>query len=1026
LRSSNISRKRAPGSLRIFRWLVTGLLSTCVVASAYALNPGSAMSQYVSDSWGIENGFPGGAVRAIVQTTDGYLWIGAEEGLVRFDGQHFQMLRYPKDSLPIRNILGLATDGGTGLWIWLPNSRVVHYSNGGFESEQTEAKLTPFSIATMSVVKTGGFLLAGLTGEIQRYSSRGVEDVASISVEGHPMMISMAEMPDKRLWVGTRDSGLFYLNNGQPTFVTKGLPDAKINSLLAVSDHDLWVGTDNGVVRWNGTELTSANVPGALSHVQALTMIADRDANVWIGTPSGLFRVNPHGVALTKEPGNSPIGVVSALFEDREGDLWVGGAEGIARLRDSVFTTYSSSQGLPSNKIGPVYGDADGRTWFAPTEGGLYWMQNGKMEEVSKAGLNKDVVYSITGGKGELWVGRQLGGLTHLRYQEDLLIAQTYTHASGLAQDSVYSVHQSRDGAVWAGTLSGGTSVFRDGKFTTFTVADGLLSNTVTAMEDSSDGTMWFATPNGLSAMSDGHWKNYVDRDGLPSRDVHCLLNDSKGVLWIGTSAGLAFLRSGRIQVPPTFLESLHKAIFGVAEDREGWLWIAAFNDVLRVNRDKLLSGTLTDSDVREYGVADGLHSIEGTQRDRSVIADPQGRIWFSMTHGLSVADPARMKEEMAPALVRIEGISANGSPVDMSGVPHIPGARNRIAFNYTGLNLSAPERVRFRYKLDGFDRDWSEPVAVREAAYTNLSPGMYQFHVMATDTAGQWNGSEAVTRFEIEPAMWQTWWYRLLCLLGLGCVVLAIYRLRMHELTKQLNIRFEERLAERTRIAQELHDTLLQGCLSASLQLHVAIGQLPADSPAKPLLGRVLQLMGQVVDEGRNALLGLRSPEKKIDDLEEAFSRISEELSVQDEVKYRVIVSNTSRPVHPEIRDEVYRIGREAVVNAFRHARANSIEVEIEYASDYLLVLIQDDGCGIDPEILRLGREGHWGLSGMRERAEGLGARLKVGPRAKGGTEVELFVPGTIAFLSQGSTRESRRRIKLYSKKIELPKFKR
>jgi ligand-binding sensor domain-containing protein/signal transduction histidine kinase len=979
------------------------------------------MSQYLYDSWGAENGFPGGAIRSIVQTTDGYLWIGGEEGLVRFDGQQFRLVQ-PPDSSPVRNILGLATDGGTGLWIWLPNSKLLHYRNGKFESEQLDTRLPNFPISTLSAEKKGDFFLAGLTGEILRYNGQSIENIALISERLHPMMITLAETPDKRLWIGTREAGLFYLKDGQPFFVTKGLPDTKINSILAVNDQDLWVGTDNGVVRWNGTELTSANVPVALKHIQALTILEDRDANVWIGTPIGLFRTNAHGVAVTKKPDKSPIGSVSTLFEDREGDIWLGGAEGIARLRDTVFTTYSSSEGLPSNKNGPVYGDASGRTWFAPAEGGLYRLQNGKVDQVTEADLSKDVVYSITGDKGELWVGRQLGGLTHLSYQDDLLTSQTYTHANGLAQDSVYSVHRSRDGTVWAGTLSGGVSMLKEGRFTTLTVTDGLLSNTVAAMEDSPDGTMWFATPNGLSAMSSGHWKSYTDQDGLPSDDVDCLLQDPKGVLWIGTSGGLAFLKAGRVQAVHTSLASLHKAIFGIAEDGEGWLWIAAFNDVLRVNRDKLLSGTLTDSDVREFGIMDGLHSVEGVQRDRSVIADPQGRIWVSMTRGLSVAEPARLKEEVAPALVRIEGISANGSPIEMHGTPRIPGAGQRIAFNYAGLSLSVPERIRFRYKLDGFDRNWSEPVVAREAAYTNLSPGNYQFRVMATDSAGQWSGPEAVTRFEIEPAMWQTWWYRLLCLLGLGCVVLAIYRLRLHELTKQLNIRFEERLAERTRIAQELHDTLLQGCLSASMQLHVAIGQLPPDSPAKPLLGRVLQLMGQVVDEGRNALLGLRSPERSTDDIEQAFSRISEELGAPSGI-YRVIVKREARPLHPAIREEVYRIGREAVVNALRHAGASSIEVEIEYAPTYLILWIRDDGCGIDRDVLRSGRAGHWGLSGMRERAEVLGAKLKIGSHAEGGTVVELLVPGAIAFQSQGLVRLPRRRLRLGLKKTEIGK---
>jgi signal transduction histidine kinase len=229
-----------------------------------------------------------------------------------------------------------------------------------------------------------------------------------------------------------------------------------------------------------------------------------------------------------------------------------------------------------------------------------------------------------------------------------------------------------------------------------------------------------------------------------------------------------------------------------------------------------------------------------------------------------------------------------------------------------------------------------------------------------------------------------------------------ALYRLRMYQLTRQLNVRFHERLAERTRIAQELHDTLLQGFVSASMQLDVAEDQLPDDSPTKPALRRILQLMGRVTEEGRNALRGLRAAESDSRDLEIAFSRMRQELAIDENIGYRVIAHNDTRPLRPVIRDEVYRIGREALVNAFLHAQANTIEVEVEYASRYLRIMVRDDGCGIDPQVLDAGRQGHWGLPGMRERSEGIGASLKLRSRMGAGTEVELTVPSTIAFESQ------------------------
>lgn len=269
----------------------------------------------------------------------------------------------------------------------------------------------------------------------------------------------------------------------------------------------------------------------------------------------------------------------------------------------------------------------------------------------------------------------------------------------------------------------------------------------------------------------------------------------------------------------------------------------------------------------------------------------------------------------------------------------------------------------------------------------------------MASNSDGDWSPAEAAVALAIDPRVWQTTWFQLACA---GAIILGstgLYRFRMHQVARRLNLRFEERLAERTRIAQDLHDTLLQGFVSASMQLHVAAGHVPPDSPAKPSLERVLQLMGRVIDEGRNAVRGLRSPASGGDDLEQAFCRMQQELGVEDQVGFRVIVEGRPQPLHPIIRDEVYRIGREAVANAVRHSGAQKIEIEIDYASAHVRMLVRDNGCGIDEQVLRSGRDGHWGLSGMRERADRIGARLKVWSRAAAGTEIELLVPGQVAF---------------------------
>jgi signal transduction histidine kinase len=353
-----------------------------------------------------------------------------------------------------------------------------------------------------------------------------------------------------------------------------------------------------------------------------------------------------------------------------------------------------------------------------------------------------------------------------------------------------------------------------------------------------------------------------------------------------------------------------------------------------------------------------------------------------------------------------------------LNGPVQLAGGHRRLSFAYSALSLSVPDRVRFKYKLDGVDEGWSRPVAEREVTYNNLGAGNYRFHVIASNSDGLWNSAESGVSFKIRPAYWQTWWFRLSGLLACVLAILLFVRLRMRALAAQMNMRFEERLAERTRIAQELHDTLLQGFMSASMQLHVADDRLPEDSPAKPLLGRVLQLMGRVIDEGRNTVRGLRSSDIVRQNLEEEFSRIQKDLAISTQSEFRVIVEGTPRQMRPVIHDEIYFIGREALANAFRHSGATEVVVEIEYTTSHLRVLVRDNGCGMDPQFLATGRDGHWGLSGMRERAERIGGKLKVLSMASAGTEIHLSVPSRLAFEPEFSTRQSLWFSRLYSRK--------
>jgi ligand-binding sensor domain-containing protein/signal transduction histidine kinase len=1026
-------------------WLLKCVLSALALLSiAVAARAGDTqrlLSQYLHEHWGSEKGFPEGSVTAISQSDDGYLWIGTDKGLLRFDGVSFRgFAQAIPTTFAIGPVRSMAADAEGNLWIVLQSTKILRYHDGKFEIGAAEAE---FGITSVGKRSDGTIVFASLAFGPLAYRA-GKFDVLSVAASENPAVsytkgngdslsshlswatgvtahhfaepnsavVTMAETSDGKLWLGTQDKGLFYLQDGKVTAPAAGFAVRKINCLLPLKNGEIWIGTDDGVLRWAGSEGTRAGVPAVLAHGEILSAIRDRDSNIWVGTRRGLYRISATSGGTAENANRSAAGGVSALFQDREGNVWVGSSHGIDRLRGGAFATFTASEGLASENDGSLFIDNDHRIWIAPLDGGLQLMDGTRSRAITDASLNRDVIYSISGGSGELWIGRQQGGLTHLQYNNGgVTRAQTYLEKDGLAQNSVYVVKQTTDGAVWAGTLSGGVSKFENGHFQNFTVKDGLASDTVTSIAGSSEQTMWFGTPKGLTAFSAGHWTTYGVAEDLPSAVVNCLYQDSEQILWIGTASGLARYSAGHVQTTHDVPASLTDQILGITEDRFGWLWIATSNHVLRVSREKLLHGSIGNSDIHEYGTEDGLLGTEGVKRPQSVFAEANGRIWFSMNRGLSAVDPARAITNPAPALVHIESISADGSPIQTSDNIKIPSASQRVTFRFIGLSLAAPERIRYRYMLDGFDHGWSEPASTRDAIYTNLKPGGYRFHVIASNSDGVWNEDGTSVALTIVPAFYQTSWFLLFCIFAVAVLSGAAYQWHVREVTARLDLQFKERLSERTRIARELHDTLLQSFQGLMLHFQRVRNLLPAN-PAEAMkrLDSALEGAEQAIIDGRNAIQDIRSATLVDDNLAQAIKSLGEELHATDgateasesEISLNVMVEGDERPLDPLARDEIYRIVREALRNSYRHADATSIEAEIIYAPDVFRVRVRDDGRGINPTVVEEGRRaGHWGLPGMRERALKIGGQLALWSELGAGTEVELTVPGSVVYRS-------------------------
>ncbi len=986
--------------------LVAILASGWLLVPAAALDPARSLPQFVHQAWGPDQGFPGGTIYAISRSSDGYLWIGTDRGLVRFDGYTFELIHPLLLGLPaVSSVHGLALDGEGVLWIQFEGPHLALYQDGQFMDASSSRKIPDVIYSAMALDHGGNVLLSGF-GEDMLRSRKGAVDSITENQNMPGTVISLAESRDGRIWVGTRDSGLFRVEQGRVSPMSGLLRVAKINALVGANNGGLWVGTDRGLLFLTNTGDLGGSLPAWTQKLQILALFKDRNGCVWAGTDKGLLRITPAGEASLRA-GTEDQSEVNAVFEDREGNLWFGGTAGLERLQDGVFTTYGPADGFPSVQVGPIFADSEGGVWFAPLAGGLYWYKDGRLRRVQQDGLDGDVVYSIDGGAGDVWIARQRGGLTRIRDRGETLAMKTYTDKDGLAQNNVYAVHRSRNGTVWAGTVSGGLSVFDGSGFRTYTTVNGLESNSVNSITETSDGSVWVATPAGLEQFRDGHWMHFTTQNGLPGADVRLCFADAEGIVWIATGGGLAYFSAGRITIVNELPNSVSGQVLGITEDRLGSLWFSTSDHVLRIDREALLSGSPRPPEIVSYGLADGLSRIEPVRRERSLVSDASGRLWIALHRGIASGEPTTTARDSLPIHVRIGAVTQSGKSVSLNGSPALPAGTRSMTFHFEGDSLFAPNRVRFRYRLEDAESAWSMAGESRQVSYNNLGPGIYRFHVVASRDGRLWNSPETVEAFSIDRAYWQTWWFRSTGAMALGLLVLGMIRIRSIRLSRQLHARFQERLSERTRIAQELHDTLLQSFQGLMLRFQTVDNLLPArPGEAKKVLEEALDHADSAIIESRNAIQSIRSSTSLTGDLAHSIQGMMTELAEvyaldgNTNPQFSVVVEGEPRPLKAPVNAEVSRIARECLRNAFQHARASRIEAELTFGESQLRIRMRDDGVGIDPQVLKNGKRlGHWGMIGIKERASQVGAQLNVWSKPGVGTEVDLSVPGSIAY---------------------------
>jgi signal transduction histidine kinase/ligand-binding sensor domain-containing protein len=841
--------------------------------------------------WDAAAGFPGGYVYSITQTADGYLWIGTSKGLLRYDGLTFVSIRASESSAGFP-VLGLVTDSADQLWAADDHTHLFRYSAGRLEGPLPDNGRHQFVAAPINKSSDGWLLFVSTVQGLIEYE-RGTARVLLDPTNIPNWPTAVAQTADGAFWIGTIETGLFRLDvrrGAREIQHVAGLERAKINCLLPIGPSTLLIGTDKGLLTLhNGHLIQNAN--SELGNLEILALASGRKGDVWIGTDGHLFKVHAKDIHADGRINSldhlAVHGTVTSLFEDREGNLWIGGPETIERHRDVGFTTYLSSEGLPSNNCGAIYVDPQERVWFAPWDGGLFQLSQGRIQQIEVMGLKNDTVYSIAGGAGdEVWVARKYGGVTRLRLQGDALQASTYTRRSGLAQDAVDTIYRAADGTVWAGTLDEGLSRFHGGKWRTFTTKDGLPSNRISVITGNAAGNIFVGTPNGLAVLKNDHWIAYTAHDGLPPGPVESLFLDDANTLWIGTTKGISFLQSGTVHVPVGAPNALYGEILGIAESN-GWVWVTTRDHVVRVRRAALLKQSFGEGDYREFGMTEGLPSAEGVKRSRSVVEDNRGRIWFSLNQGISVLEPSAFAAPAFPVTTRVDGILVDGRLIALASQIRIPAGRHRLTFRYGGVNVSNPDGVRYRYRLDNVDSDWSEPTGLREIDYTNIPPGRFRFHVMARNPDGIWSGNETTMNFEVEAAYWETLWLRVSSVAALAVLLWMLYKLRVRSVQQRseqlalINAKLGAQIAERKQAEEALRQA--QADLTHASRVS-SMGELTAS-----LAHEVKQPIAAAITNANTCLRWLSRDQPDLEEARAAASRMVQDGRRASEIVNRV-----------------------------------------------------------------------------------------------------------------------------------------